>query len=123
VPTVRPNFSAIALLESPLETKDAICRRRLVNAANPLALFGRFIIALHRDQPSFSGYLFCQTNMRGDPLTRTLFGKPDQREGSVTFELIVLLSNLFIGFVLDYAFRAAISEHHRAQARHRGSSD
>lgn len=49
--------------------------------------------------------------------------QPDQREGSVTFELIVLLSNLFIGFVLDYAFRAAISEQHRAQARHRGSSD
>ena len=45
MPTVRPSFSAIFLLDSPPKTKDATCRRRLVNARNRLALsekvFGR----------------------------------------------------------------------------------
>jgi len=38
-------------LESPLLTKLATCRRRLVNAANPLLLRGRFIAAPSRGSP------------------------------------------------------------------------
>jgi len=37
VPSARPNFLAICLLESPLETKVATCRRRLVNAVSAFA--------------------------------------------------------------------------------------
>ena len=48
MPSIRPNFSAISLLDSPRHANFATCRRRLVNARNGSALAdSRFIIIPH----------------------------------------------------------------------------